>query len=294
MQLAQQLPGLARELGAAGWRRAWEPLLRREPEVVDDRLALCGAQAAEAARRREPSDPVGEIPFVAVDLQDVVAQPQSGTPARPVLEQGQFSAIDRDVGAAGDEPFAQGRRRLGQGGHIDVEREPLQEGMGVGVVEQRPHGRRAACDHGDARVVDRICGVERQVVLRRGHRDGVLLGPVDVDGVVDTQVLARPIADVTHVDRSERSVATQRAGKRERHRLGIEQHGDLRQTLVGRDRHAHVLGAPVRHEISAVSAQRTRSSTCSGQLSRKTRNGIDARRSSTQVRYHGTPAGCRP
>ena len=76
----------------------------------------------------------------------------------------------------------------------------------------------------------------------------MLLGPVDVDGVVDAQVLARPVADVAHVDRSERVVATQRAGQRERHRIGIEQHRDLRQALVGRDRHAHVLGAPPRHE----------------------------------------------
>ena len=226
----------------------------------------------------------------------MVAEPQVNTPARPALEPVLLCAIERDSPTPhGGEPArAWADPGSARAGHVDVEREPLQERAGLRVIEQRTCGRGAPCDERHAPVVGRVGGVERQVVLRRGHRDGVLLDPVDVDDVVDADVLARPVADVAHVDGAEHGVAPERASQSEPHRIRVEEHRDLRQTLVERDRRAHVLGAGPRHEPRAISAQRTRSSTCSGQFSRKTRNGIEARRSRTQVRNQGTPAGCRP
>ena len=172
-----------------------------------------------------------ELLLLGVDLEHVLADPEDRPAARLVRERRDLAV---EVGDA--ELVQQPLGRLGQRGQLEVEWEPMDEGVDLGLVVERARSGRAAVHEPRERDVLGLLRPAREKAPRRDHRAGVEPAPVEADVVAHDDVRARLVAEVVHAHVRGWRVRAERARQVRRHRVRVEKRGQLRERRVVRDR----------------------------------------------------------
>ena len=208
-------------------------------------LAARDPQALQTARGLEARDGTRKLRISGIDLDDVVVEAQDRATPRLVGQQPQALAVrgDLDIGAL--EIRSELDRVMCERGHADVEWQPLDQGLELGLVVERAKRGRPAVHHLGEPAVLRLAGPGLEVAASGDRRDRIEVTVADPHVVMHDEALARLVAKVPDRHARERRIPTEFALQHERHRIRVEQSAHLRQRGVARrpdprGRHAHV------------------------------------------------------
>ena len=242
---ASSAPAACAGSPAATRRPTGEHRLAGQVQLRQHGLAARDPQALQTARGLEARDGTRKLHISRVDLDDVVVQAEDRATPRFVGQQPQALAVrgDLDIGAL--EMRSELARVMCERGHADVEWQPLDQGLQLGLVVERAKRGRPAVHHLGEPAVLRLAGPGLEVAASGDRGDRIEVTVADPHVVMHDEALARLVAKVPDRHARERRIPTELALQHERHRIRVEQCAHLRQRGVARrpdprGRHGHV------------------------------------------------------
>ena len=164
----------------------------------------------------------------------MVVERQHRPAPRLVGKQPQAATRGSDIDARALQPESKLIGILGERRQADVQRQPLDQGLQIGLVAHRLQRGRTPVDQLGEAAVLRLASPRSQITSSRDDRDRVEQAVRRLDVVVDDEALTGLIAQVADHDPRQRRTLSELALKHACHRRRVQQHAHLRERDVRR------------------------------------------------------------